>query len=63
MVKLVRVSYREKNNGFMLPGFDIKRSIEMSLVRPMNQVLMNDLVLLCVRSELGSLLSINVISI
>lgn len=44
MVKLVRVSYGEKNNGFMLPGFDIKRSIEMSLVRPMNQVFMKDLV-------------------
>lgn len=44
MVKLARVSYGEKNNGFMLPGFDIKRSIEMSLVRPMNQVFMKDLV-------------------
>jgi len=45
MVKLMRVSYRKKNNGFTLPGFDTKLSIEMSLVRPMNQVFMNHLVL------------------
>lgn len=44
VVKLVRVSYEEKSDGFTLPSFDVKISLEMSLVRQMNQVFMNHLV-------------------